>query len=238
MGISGASSSGSGRLLVWKERQVRFLYALIRNGCVAIDKIGHQILSKKGFIMKHRLRSLVAALGMLSFFSTLVFLPNTAFAATEPAQSPKAVSPNYQVCDTGWVYDNITINPDLFAQVGPTQSDYNGTGSNATATFTSSVSGTVSLSVNTTATVNANVIVGSASAAVGVTLSTSLTTSIGNNFAITVPPYKTGNGAYGVREKSTTGHYYYRNQNCSIGSDDGYITAKSPWTFGWNAWIS
>jgi hypothetical protein len=84
---------------------------------------------------------------------------------------------------------------------------------------------------------DASAIIAGVDATFGISVEASISTTIGNAMSITVPPYKTGYGQYGVWRKVTYGHYYYRLTNCSVGTDDGYITAYSPWYTGWNTWI-
>ena len=189
--------------------------------------------------MNNRLKYCIALI--CSLFTLIVFagMPNLAFAATGPNHHGKPTSsgtPTVPACEEGWYYDNISIQGYPLAQVGPTYRDYNGTGNNETDTFTATTSGTISLSVSAEVSVNANVIIGSVQAKTGLSVTTSITATVGNQVQMTVPPHKAGYAAYGVFRVETTGHYYFRFMNCVIGTDDGYITTYSPWYVGWNTW--
>lgn len=155
-----------------------------------------------------------------------------------PASLAHAATPNRIGCGSpGWVYSNVTNWGSSFIGVTPTYRSYNGTPSNATGTFTATTTATVSLTTSIGTTVDANAIIAGVSATLSVSVSASISTSVGHAISITIPPYKAGYGQYGVSRLHTTGHYYFWQSDCTIGTDYGTISVYSPWYPTWNTWI-
>ena len=136
----------------------------------------------------------------------------------------------------GWKFTKVTRTALEFK---PTTSIYgaeNRTGSTSTVTFKTDESGTVGMKVSIGAKAQAGVILASAETTFGLEFYGSLTTSIGVSTTINVPPRSGGYGQYGVRRYVIKGHYYYLNQDCSIGTDYGYISANLPERKIWKTW--
>ena len=173
---------------------------------------------------------------VLFVFLCIFFLGSTnAFASTK--SQPLDHNPPRKIgCHEGYVYDNLSRQNNALAQVGPTYRNYNGTSSPATVTFTSSQSGTIGVTTSVGGSVDANVIVTGVSVTFGVSVSVSLTATTGTSISITVPAHQAGYGQFGVWRVVTTGHYYYRLPDCSIGYDYGTVTAYSPSYIGWNTY--
>ena len=195
--------------------------------------------------MSKRLAIIVAAPALLSSFA---LMPVVQASPSTHAGNPKlgpvgakhlhVVSPNSYYCDPGWIYDSVS---DRGRQMYPTTvvySDYNGTPYNATATFSATTAGWATLTTTIGGSADANVIVAGVDVSLNISVAVTLYASTGNAIAITVPPYKTGNGQHGVWRKVAYGHYYYLMSNCAIGTDKGWVTSYSPWTVGWNTWLS
>jgi hypothetical protein len=182
-------------------------------------------------IVKRRLLCtfVVMSLSLLS----LVFTVNAYAADANTGAKPHVVS-----CDAGWAYTDLTRYANTIATVGPTQSDYNGTGSAASATFSATTSGTISLSASSSAKVSAGVIITNVELTFGISVTTSLTATVGNSITISIPSHKTGYAAYGVWEVVTYGHYYYINSICQTTINDGYIDTYSPSYVGWRVWTA
>lgn len=180
-------------------------------------------------------RLLIKSIGLVLLgLSLAVVLTPSAFAA-----SPKTItSPKVIGCGSAtYVYDHVSYKGLPLLQFGPTYRDYNGGTATAEMTLTATVGGTATLTVSTSVKVDASVILAGAEATVGTSLSYSVTANVSNQFKIYVPAHKAGYGAYGVFRVETTGHYYYRLSDCSVGTDYGTITAYSPDYVGWNTWI-
>lgn len=173
-----------------------------------------------------------------------------------PKLSPQAstrlhITPNGYQCDPGWIYDNVVdagteiyvvapspsgpFAPDR-PNSGPAYRAYNGTASNATVAFSATTTGTVSLAVSGTYSVDASAIVAGVNLSLGITVTTSISTTVGHTITITVPPRTAGYGQYAIYRKVTNGHYYYLMSNCAVGTDRGTLTARSPWMPDWNTW--
>ena len=163
------------------------------------------------------------------------------FAGLSPTGSAHAasvVSPHRLGCGTpGWVYNNITDWGSDFVGVTPAYRSYNGTPSNATGTFTATTTATVTLTASIGTTVNANAIVAGISATFSISVSASISTSIGHSISITIPSHEAGYAQYGVSRLHTTGHYYFWQSDCTIGTDYGTISVYSPWYPTWNTWL-
>lgn len=166
----------------------------------------------------------------------VIFFTTTAFTNALTVQA--ATQPHARACNEGYVYDGLTKSADSIAPVTPTFADYNGTNHVETDTFTATTSGTVTLTATAEETVSANVVLGSVAEKTGVSVSFSLTATVGNQTQLTVDRGKTGYAQYGVWRVVTTGHYYYRFSDCSIGDDQGYVTAYSPYRVGWRTWTA
>jgi hypothetical protein len=165
--------------------------------------------------------------------------PTTHAAGIKHANVKHGVlTPNSFVCTPGWYYDVTLQFPNTLAQVGPTQIVYNGTGSTITETLTSNVGGTVTLTVTGGGEVNIGAILAGVKASASVAVAASVTASIGNSTAISVPSHHYGNGQYGVFEVHTYGHYYFENSACKIQQDEGTVEAYTPFGVGWNTYIS
>ena len=184
------------------------------------------------YLLTHFKRAILIPLLLLALFGALSLSTQPAHAVT------RSVGPDYQACNPGWRYDNLTRYNNSLVPVGPGQSDYNGTGSNASATFSATASATINVTASGSVTVEGSVIVGSVKTTYGLTVSVAVTANLGNSFTITIPPYKTGNAQYGVWTVVTTGHYYYLDERCNNTWDDGYITTQSPLLVGWTSWLS
>lgn len=138
------------------------------------------------------------------------------------------------VCDVGWEYD-ITGYANSFKPVTPIYSNDNGTSRSATSTFSATTAGTVGVTVSSEIKISAGFILESAEAKLGVNLSKSITTTIGNSISVTAPPHTTVNGQYGIKRKKTTGYLAWDFSNCAIGAHHP-TTAWSPWNVGWHLW--
>jgi hypothetical protein len=95
----------------------------------------------------------------------------------------------------------------------------------------------VSLAVNVSGSIDASVIVASVNRTLGITVTASLSTSVGHGITLTVPAHQAGYAQYGVYRKVTTGRYYYVATYCAITNDRGTVTARSPWYPNWNTWV-
>ncbi len=185
--------------------------------------------------MRQWYRATPSLVALLVVLIGLAMMPATSFAATTTIH--RLQNPQVRGCIPGWVYTNVSILSEPIAPVGPTIKDYNGTNGTATETVISTISGTVTFTVNTSAKVNAGVIIANTEVTAGVSLSTSLTATIGNQWSFPVPAHKSGYAQYGIWEVVALGHYYYQTNTCGVSSDEGYIESTSPWYVGWNTWI-
>lgn len=156
------------------------------------------------------------------------------FTGFVPARSAHA---RFGCGSPGWIYDNVTNWGSSFIGITPTYRSYNGTPSNATGTFTATVTGTVTLTASIGASVDASAIIAGISASLNISVSASISTAIGHAITIPIPPYRAGYGQYGVSRLHTTGHYYFWQSDCKIGTDYGIVSAYSPWYPTWNTWI-
>ncbi|MCL1840524.1 MAG: hypothetical protein FWF75_02080 [Propionibacteriaceae bacterium] len=178
-----------------------------------------------------------AAAAILSILLALIVVLGGATSAHAATNSdPVGIDP-YGLCSTTWTYTSTSRGTDQHSQVGPTQSNHNGTSSPATDTFTATASGTVSATISGNANVSANVIFGSISASFGISVQASITASLGNSTQVIVPAGKTGNAAYGVWRAYTTGTEQLTNNACVV-TQSHSVTAYSPYKVGWNTWIS
>lgn len=122
-------------------------------------------------------------------------------------------------------------------KVGPTYSNYNGTGSSASMTLTNSVSGTVSVTYSGSSNVSGSVKLVTLGATFGISAQASITATVGNSITITVPAGKTGNGDYGVWRAYVTGKEVYYLNNCTSGGSSA-SNVWAPYRVAWNTWIS
>lgn len=156
-----------------------------------------------------------------------------------PASAATTAPHEYNACPSEWVYEVTSVGGNTFyALPGGTYKDYNGTPYNAIATFNATVSGTIGTSVSLGGSFNISAIVAGAQLTTSSTLSASVTAGLNNSIAITVPPYRYGNGSWGAWRWKTAGHYYLLNTNCTE-SSSSYPTTYVPHIApGWNTWIS
>lgn len=140
-------------------------------------------------------------------------------------------------CSAGWYYSPTGRGADTHSKIGPTQSDYNGTASNATVTFTATTSGTVSTSVSGGTNVGLSVKVASISSNYGISASASMSVTVGNQIQIIVPPGHSGNGDWGAWRAYVTGIERYYSSTCAVTSSHS-TTVYSPYKRGWRTWTS
>jgi hypothetical protein len=145
-----------------------------------------------------------------------------------------------QCADTGWHYDISSWGQGTrFGQIGPTQSDYNGTGSKESVTLSYSASGTVSDSFSVSVTAGASGIIFSASATLDASISTSRSLTFSHSVTFSVPSHYYGNGGYGFFKDRFVGHSYYLDSLCRTTTDNGTVVYKAPTTTtGWCTWTS
>jgi hypothetical protein len=68
----------------------------------------------------------------------------------------------------------------------------------------------------------------------GVTLSSSITATLGNSISTIIPPHKTVNAEYGVWRRKFTGTTHYQYSSCAVSSHA--VTAYGPYRVGWYIW--
>jgi hypothetical protein len=85
--------------------------------------------------------------------------------------------------------------------------------------------------------IGVSVKIASISATYGISASASMSTTLGNSIAITVPAHKTGNGDYGVWRAYVSGVERWYTTTCAI-TQTKSTTVYSPYRRGWNTWIS
>lgn len=178
-------------------------------------------------MLSKRLAVIAAAFALLSSFALMpvVHASPSAYAGAPKlgpmgAKHLHVVGPNSYYCDPGWIYENISgQGRSMYALFS--HADYNGTPYNATAKFITSVTGTVSVTAGGGVNVDANVIVAGVKASINASVTVSISVSGTNEMDITVPPYKTGYGQYGVWRQVAYGHYYYLMSNSRSGQTTG-----------------
>lgn len=175
--------------------------------------------------MKTVLRKVSVTLAMLV---VLIGIPVPATAGSIGAHG---------LCNPGWYYRVISRGADTHSQVGPTQSDYNGTGSAALVTLTAQMSGSVSATFSGSTNVGASIKLAEIHTTYGINVQSTITVTIGNQIQISVPSHMTGNGNYGAWRAHTTGVEEWYTSTCSVTSSAG-TSEYSPYKVGWNTWIS
>ena len=142
-------------------------------------------------------------------------------------------------CQTGWVYDNITIIGYPLVQLGPSYQNANGTDGPETSTFTEATTGTVALVTSRGLLVSTSLIVATVTHATSKAVVNAITTTSGNSVSFIVPSHMVAHAEYGVYELEVRGHYYYRDQFCGIPFllDGGEVTSWCPWYAGWHTWV-
>lgn len=198
-----------------------------------------------GNVKIHSLAIKLLAVGSLALSLGLGLASTpTTFAAARPLSVGPVVrthlhvvSPDYYYCEPGWVYDSVSNQGRQMAQVFPTQADYNGTPYNETVTLSASTTATVGVTWSGGGSLDGGVIVAGVQVSINASVTISISVSGTNTVQMTVPPYKTGYGQYGVWRQVAYGHYYYLTQRCGVGTDYGWRTTYSPWYVGWNTWI-
>lgn len=173
----------------------------------------------------------LVSFSLLSIFGVLTWLPGTAFATTGSSGSPQA-----RVCNAGWRYDILSNDGKVLHQIGPTYQVDNDGPKAVTETLIAQVGGTVRVTASGGLSVDANVIVASVHSQLNITVSVSLTLTIGLKTSESVPAGQSGYARFGVFVQKTYGHYYYLQGDCNIGLDDGDITTWTPRSVGWEIW--
>ncbi|MGW1801698.1 hypothetical protein ACWCQN_38720 [Streptomyces sp. NPDC001984] len=163
-----------------------------------------------------------------------------AAATSEPAaptDDPSGIDPYGLRCEVDSVYRPTSLGGRYIHAIGPYQSNYNNTSSNATTTFTAEATGTVGISLSGSLKVSLNELVSRQEATYGITLSASLTAKLGNSITATIPPHKTVSAKYGVWRRRITGTSYYVYSNCKT-STPSTVVSYTPYTVGWYIWQS
>jgi hypothetical protein len=121
------------------------------------------------------------------------------------------------------------------------QTDQNTTPNSATVTLTSTSASTVSTSASINITVDAGAALGVVFASVHADLNASVaktvSTVVGNNYNVTIPPGKTAYGIYGVQVQVTTGNLDQSNV-CGTTANYNSIQTYVPIAPGWCVWLS
>ncbi len=137
-------------------------------------------------------------------------------------------------CQPQYVYDHIADQGRMLVVTDSEQAG-NNSGRDATFTLTAERSTTVMVSADTGVEADLGAIVQGVRAHLNVSVSTSVTASIGNTTTITIPPGETGYGDYGVFVQLASGHLY--GPNC--GQDYGaHVTSRIPIRAGWCVWVT
>jgi hypothetical protein len=172
---------------------------------------------------------------MLRHRRTVAAMLSALLLATLGLAAPAAVAA-YPTCGAGWVYTDVTRYPKkMRVLMGPFAYE-NDSPNPQTFSLTKYVSGTVSFSASAEGSVSAGVIIAKVEAKFGVNVSLSKTVAATLSASMKVDPHRTGHLAFGVWRFVSTGHYYYLRENCTIGTDRGYIRTYSPWYVGFRAW--
>lgn len=183
-------------------------------------------------------RSLTAALTIaLALLGGVVAAPAQAATFTDSVTTASSPPSTDSLCSAGWYFRNTGRGANSHSKVGNTQSNYNGTGSSALMTLTATTSGTASTTVSGSQNIGLSVEVASIANTYGISATVSKTVTLGNQFQITVPAYKTGNGNYGAWRAYTTGVEEYNTAACAVTSTVNK-TFYTPYQVGWNTWIS
>lgn len=149
---------------------------------------------------------------------------------------PVSIASARPYCDAAWQYDNITRTGTQMHSLLPTLSYRNETSRVQSFSETQYVEGTVGFSASGKIGGGVNLIVYHVEGELGLNLSASLTVGSSITGHMSVSPHKTGHLAFGVWRVGARGHNYFLTQNCTIGTDYGYVTTYTPWHIGYRAW--
>ena len=136
-----------------------------------------------------------------------------------------------------WLFSPETRSAETLVAAGPTQSNYNGTGTTASTTFSAQATATVEASVSGSVNVGLDAKLASMSTTYGTSFSASLSAGLGNDITIDIPPGQTGNGDYGVYTVTVTGTETLYGPSCEA-VESRTSTVTSPVRVGWTTWIS
>ncbi len=145
-------------------------------------------------------------------------------------------------CTPNYVYDNL-VNKGLSWKVVSQKQDQNNSTSPAQVTFTSTSSTKVTVTDELGLALSADgsltkVITASVQAHINHSVSTSVTTTIGNSTNFSIPPGETAYADYGVRIQITKGHFYDKARCEGDASDRGTDITYVPIADGWCVWTS
>jgi len=137
-------------------------------------------------------------------------------------------------CQPQYVYDHVTDQGQRLVVTDHRQNG-NNTGQDATTTLTAEKSATVTVSADAGVDADLGAIVEGVKVQLQVTVSKSVTASIGDSTTITIPDGKTGYGDYGVFVELASGHLYSPNCGVEYGS---HVLSRTPIAEGWCVWVT
>ncbi len=180
---------------------------------------------------------------LLLVFSLMAGCGEPAPVQGAPAPPQLPVTSTSALCNVQYHYDNV-VNEGESQVVVDHEQDYNGTSDYSDVTLTAEKSGTVEVSAEYKLTQKLgvsleDVITASVEEELGVSLTISVTTSIGNGYTYHLGPHKFIYGNYGVFVQIASGHLYSTNPQClSDESDWGTVLVYVPMGAGWCVWTS
>lgn len=146
-----------------------------------------------------------------------------------------------KLCSPRFMYDNLANGGQAW-QVVNQQADQNSSERPITIRFISNSASTISSSVSARVTVNADALLGVVFASVQAQINASVTrtvsTVVGNEVAVTIPPGMTAYGIYGVKVQVSNGHLYQSNSCGAAKPNYGEVQTYVPIASGWCIWLS
>lgn len=185
--------------------------------------------------MKRRFRLWVFFLCMLSIFAIVA---SQTYSAASAARG-FLIFPLFArgTCQSGWMYDHISVIGYPMVRIGPPYQNYNGTDEKVTATFTSIIRKRVAVAFNIQYTFNLNTIITSVQKSTGKTVAAELEVETDNAMTMSIPGHKTGYALFGVYEVEVSGNYYYQDQSCNRLYEHDNVISYCPWYAGWTTKI-
>ncbi len=167
--------------------------------------------------------TLLLCLGMVSVTAIQVH------AARRSAPPPK-----YRTCTSGWVSDGFSITHQSDISADAPERSLNDTNGTLSYTVTINASLTVPLTVTGGLESEAGTLIAKARTTLGVSLQTSVTISRSESRTLTVQPRSHVSFGEYIHQDTILFHHYYRLNNCSVGTDDGWRTLQGPeYKFWW-----
>jgi len=140
------------------------------------------------------------------------------------------------ICDPGWKFTNITHPSTTIRVIGGPWVSKNLTDNRIQFSVSRTVSGTVGFSASGEFGGGVNLIIVAVEAKFNVTLQASMSVSTTVSTTMWVSAHSTGYIEYGVFRFGARGHNYYITSNCTITTNNGYVTTWSPDYQGFKVW--